>query len=208
MPRTKAENAKYLRQWRRGSQKEKRFNKPLRAYMELKYRDQYNEFCHFFKELDQKHPSTKDLTKTITFKVWKRRQLNCVESEESQAENADILTAVAEEIQPPDTQPEPENADTLTVVTEEIQPPDILTVVVEEIQPPDTQPEPPVNIDIDELDNRIQRIIDDLEEDDALRRLLNEDPFVQDADEGIDLDIEMELGEIVEPFDYELEVDF
>ena len=68
MPRTKTENTKYLREWRKRSQNEKRFNKPLREYMELKYRDQYNEYCRFFKTLIENHPSAKDLTRTSTFR--------------------------------------------------------------------------------------------------------------------------------------------
>ena len=64
------------------------------------------------------------------------------------------------------------------------------------------------NIDINQADNRIQQIIDELERDDALRGLLNEDQLVQDHDEGIALDVESELIDIIQPFDFELEVDY
>ena len=190
MPRSKVENAKYLREWRKKSKDQKRFNKPLRVYMELKYRDQYNDYCHFFKKLNENHPAAKDLTKTSTFREWKKRQLNCVETdtgtETFEPEEGEIAPP---DRQPPDTQAEPEEYL------------DILEAPVHEIQPP--------AIDINNLDDRIQQIIDDLQEDDALRRLLNEDDhLVQDADKGIELDVETELQAIIEPFDYELEIDF
>ena len=54
-------------------------------------------------------------------------------------------------------------------------------------------------------------MINELEQDEAVRELLNNEEFVhphyQDEDEGIDLDIETELEAIVEPFDYQLEVE-
>ena len=54
----------------------------MREYFQLKHRDEYNEYCHFFKSLQQKHPNIKDLTRTSTYKNWKRRQLNCESSDE------------------------------------------------------------------------------------------------------------------------------
>ena len=79
--------------------------------MEIKYRDQYNEYCYFFKELNENHPAVKDLTKTSTFKKWKKRQLNCVESEtETRPTESFEAGEIAEEIDipnvaVPETQP-------------------------------------------------------------------------------------------------------
>ena len=87
MPKTKAQIAKYARGWRKYNCEQKRFNKPLREFMELKYRDIFNEYHWFYKLLDEKHPDSKDLTKTKTFKEWKKRQLNCESSDDEQSES-------------------------------------------------------------------------------------------------------------------------
>ena len=57
--------------------------------------------------------------------------------------------------------------------------------------------------------------MNDLEQDEALRGILNQvndinefvQPHYQDEDEGIGLNLETELEDIIEPFDYELEVE-
>ena len=216
MPRTKTENRKYLQQWRRNNQNEKRFNKPLREFMQVKYRDEYNEYCHFFKTLNEKHPAAKDLTKTRTYKKWKSRQLNCEDTDKE-------TTGETPEIPPPE-----DTDEETTGETPEIPPPedvelpvavkDYLDVVVQEVQPL-------ANAEINHADNQIQQIIDELEQNDVIQGVLNDvelglfnevqadddevqadDDEVQDDDEGIALDIETELNDIVEPFNYELEV--
>ena len=69
-------------------------------------------------------------------------------------------------------------------------------------------------LDIDEIqniDNIIAEIIGDLERDDAMQEILagdGDDEAQYIDDEGIALDYETELEAILEPFDYELEVDF
>ena len=60
---------------------------------------------------------------------------------------------------------------------------------------------------IDQIDNIIQQVIHELQQDDAAQGIFNDGEVTQDNDEGIDLDIETELEGIVEPFDYELEVE-
>ena len=74
------------------------------------------------------------------------------------------------------------------------------------------KPYPPDNnIDNYNIDNIIQQVINELEQDEAIRHLLNDEEFVhphyQYEDEGIDLDVETELEGIIEPFDYQLEVE-
>ena len=71
-------------------------------------------------------------------------------------------------------------------------------------------PTSPANMD--DVDNIIAEIIHGLEQDDAVRNILNnDDEFVQphyvDEDEGIGLNVETELEAIVETFDYDLEVE-
>ena len=66
-------------------------------------------------------------------------------------------------------------------------------------------------MDINHIDNIIEQVINELEREEAVRELLNNNelvhPHYQDQDEGIGLDVESELESILEPFDYELEVE-
>ena len=224
MPKTKSARASYVREWRKNNYIERRFNKPLREYMELKYRDIYNEYCWFFKSLDEQHPSAKDLTKTRTYKNWKRRQLNC-ESSDDESETAEAELD-QNEIEPAEVEIEPAEVENDHAEVE-IEPAevendhaevendhaevendhaDVLTVALEETLSPGIN-----NIDINEVDNIIQQVINELEQDEAVRELLNNDelmnPHYQDEDEGIGLNVDTELEDIIEPFDYELEVE-
>ena len=57
------------------------------------------------------------------------------------------------------------------------------------------------------MDRIVQEIISELEQDQGVRDLL---PYVQsdvEEDEGIELNIETELGATVEPFDHELDME-
>ena len=199
MPKSKSEKASYIQEWRKNSYKEKRFNKPMREYFELKHRDNYNEYCLFFKALHQKHPNVKDLTKTSTYKSWKRRQLNCESSDEETgpAEPAETGPAAPIETGPA------EAIETGPIEPAETDHPDPLTAAMQETLPPDIE-----NININQVDAIIQQVINELQQDEVIHELFNDDELVQDNDEGIDLDVETELEAIIEPFDYELEVDF
>ena len=209
MPKSQTSRAIYVRRWRENNYKDKRFNKPLREYIELKYGDIYNEYCSFFKSLDEQHPSAKDLTKTRTYKKWKNELLNHESTEpEDESDTTDNQTEPAE----PDTtdnQTEPAEPDT---TDNQIDPaePDVLTATIQETLSPVVNE---INIDINEVDNIIEQMINELEQDDAIRDLLNQNndelvhPHYQYEDEGIGLNVETELEDILEPFDYNLEVE-
>ena len=230
MPKSKVERNKYTREWRKSAYEEKRFNKPLREFLELKYRDVFNEYNWFYKSLNDQYPTAKDLTKTKVFKAWKSRQLNCEssadepsESEHTETERNETEPGEAERSETEVNQTErneteqgeAERSETEVNRTErnETEPDEagrsVLSIALEETVPNDN-----VDIgdlDIDQIDTIIQRVINELEEEESVRNLLNDDQLVQpnyqDQDEGIDLDIELELGAIIEPFDYQLEVE-
>ena len=66
-------------------------------------------------------------------------------------------------------------------------------------------------INADEVDNIIDSIINDLVQDDAIWNILGDDevvrPSYKDEDEGIGLNVTTELEEIIEPFDFQFEVE-
>ena len=72
----------------------------------------------------------------------------------------------------------------------------------------------PFSPEINDLDDRIDQIIQELQQDDDLRDYLNAErngelvqDLYEDEDEGIGLNVDTELQAIVEPFDFELEVE-
>ena len=213
MPKSKAQIAKYARGWRKDQYTEKRFNKPMKEFLQLKYRDIFNEYQWFYKLLDENHPNSKDLTKTKTFKNWKTRQLNCESSEEEQTQsetNQDEVEAESNQSEVETVRNEPEFSEVRAHETEQVETshPDILSVAIDETLPENDNNN---NIDIDNIEHIIQEVINELEQDQAVRELLNNEELVhpnyQDEDEGIDLDVETELAAIIEPFDYEEELE-
>ena len=212
MPKSQTERTAYTRQWREKNYKDKRFNKPLKEYIQLKYDCIFNEYCSFFKSLDQQHPGAKDLTKTRTFKKWKKEVLSN-EPSESETEAGDQIDDQIETRTELNINEADSINDQIETRTDE---PDILTATVREMLSPaeinkaDNGTE--LSIDINQVNNVIQEIINDFEQDEALRGLLNDPndlvhPHYEDDDEGIGLNVETELEDIVEPFDYNLEVE-
>ena len=229
MPKSKSERAKYVRSWRKETYEQKRFNKPLREYLEIKYRDIFNEYSWFYRSLNEEHPGAKDLTKTKTYKAWKKRQLNCEGSDpemaSNQAENDEMwnnqpgnddpLNEQSWNNEPANEDPvneqpwnnEPANEDPVNEQPGNNEPANddpVSNNILSEALP---EPLSPNNINVDQVNDIIQEIIDGLEQDQAVRDLLNEEglvhPHYQDEDEGLGLDVEVELEAIIEPFDYE-----
>ena len=242
--KTRAELNKYSRQWRKNDHIEKKFNKGLKQYLELKHRDIFNEYAWFYNTIDEIHPDVKVITKTKTFKLWKKAQLNCEDigseaESQSQPENqqqpeAESQSQPENQQQPEaESQSEPENQQQLEAESqsqpENQQQPEAESQSEPENQQQQLEAEPgqrdiitealrePLspnginNLNIDQLDNLVQQMINDLQQDDDIRAMLNDEelfpPQHWEEDEGIDMDIEIELDGIVEPFDYELEVD-
>ena len=74
MPKTKAERNVYCREWRKKIYEQGRFNKVVCEYVEVRYTNVMMECKNFYQTLIQTHPDSKDLTKTKTFKRWKKEQ--------------------------------------------------------------------------------------------------------------------------------------
>ena len=220
MPKTRAERNIYSRQWRKDAYNEKRFNKGLREYLEIKYIDIFNEYVRFYDMLNEAHPEAKDITKTKTYKQWKKSQQGNVESPESSEPPRNVESP--EPSEPPRNveSPEPSEPPRNVESPEPSEPPRNVESP-EPSEPPRNveSPEPngenqrdilaealgepllPVdNLNIDELDNIVQDMIDDLRRDDDVRALLdNEGLFQQphrEEDEGIAMDMEVEIGDL------------
>ena len=239
MPKTRQELTEYCREWRKITYSEKRFNKCLREYVETKYKDLFNQFKVFYRELDQANPQHKDITKTKQFKAWKKeqgQQSNVHLPQRSDSENDEINVHLPQRsdsendgnnvqlpqssdgendeinvhlpqrsdnendgnnVQLPQSS-DSENNQQNTQGSDNLndQPnDDILSQALD-------QPLSPDNITIDQMDNMLREMIGELQQDDNIRALLENEDLFPLQDEGIALDVEMEIDD---PFQEELQ---
>ena len=72
-PKTTTSKVEYKKLWRRKNTEDRRFNKLLKLYLKVKHVDIYSECCTFFEILNEENPTSRDLTKTSTFKKWEKK---------------------------------------------------------------------------------------------------------------------------------------
>ena len=224
MPKQTQSKLEYKKSWRKRNYEEKRFNKVLSKYLKLKHGNIYEECCGFFKILNEKNPSVKDLTKSAMFKRWEAKQQHDSDDE--------TIMLYTYHLRP--------GSETVTKATiDQIARNDILDQHDDEgnngeqqhshdhVEANNSKQQHGHDHD-DEGNNSeqqhghdyvegnngeqqhghniIQQIIDELELNQDLNNILNDEPQHDFADdEGIGLNLE---DEIVEPFDFTLEVDF
>ena len=213
------------REWRVGYRQKRRFNSLLSDYVSVKYDDIYTECSKFYKSLDEANPETRDLTKTKAYKKWKNEYIankeTCQDIETSNDEqcrscqvdstssqdvesNDELCCSYQPDSTPVEDQPDqdlPVNNPTET--PEEANEIDILSATVEEILPQNS-------MDINDVNNIINDIINELQQDPDIQNIFEDQlvqPQYEDEDEGIGLNVQSELEAIVEPFDYNLEVE-
>ena len=189
---------------------QRRFNTLTGDFISVKYPDVYEEACQFYQSLNKRHPNKHNLTKTKEYKLWKTGIVNNQDSEDENIEDGDNnLAGSDEEIQ--------STEQSATVSTEQIAEgeTDETAQSVQNILQEAAEGFNFANVDnFDSVDDIINEIIVDLQQDDVLREYLNAErngeilrPHYEEEDEGIGLNVETELQAIVEPFDYELEVE-
>ena len=235
------------RNFRKREKDRKRFEKPLRVFLEHKYKTIYEEYEQLFNLMVTNHPNKRNLVSTKTFKNWLQ----------ANPKASDILSvAVAETLGEIDEQPGVANEqlamndeaneqldvaneqlamndeanEQLDVANEQLamsdeangganpKASDILSVVVAEtLREIDEQPDvaneqldvTSEELDIAALDRQIDRIVDELLQEEELRAVMEMggDDDDDDDDEGIEISVWDELALDIEPFDYELEVE-
>ena len=188
--------ALYKREWRKKAKNVKRYNKPLSEFLRLKHVNIYDEYNEFFERLDRQNPSARDLTKTETFRRWKKTlkeesitiseppvTLNTYfiqESAQSSTATATIVRAEQEILYET-------HLDPLSQVVQDV-------VVSHNVDP----------IQINQADDIIDQIIEELEQEEAIQQMINVENQDENTDEGIGLNIEDEVGNL---FDFD-EADF
>ena len=228
-PKSQSQKAIEARRWRINAKEKKRFNKFVTEYVRFKHHDIYDECHQLYKVLDEKHSESHDLTKTRTF----RRMIEDLKDQSSSPvqdlvdEPNTSSSPVQDLVDEPNTSSSPvqdlgdEPAPNATLPVQDLvdepgpsESSNILTEAIQETLAAHNY----MNIDeIQNIDNVINEIINDLEENDAVRGILDaavddavrdmfDDDQDQNEDEGIGLNLEEEVLFDVEPFDYELEV--
>ena len=190
----------------------KRFNATMKEYIEIKYDAIYEEYCTFYESLASKHPDKKNLLKTSTFRDWKKATIKqslqkdgvlsettFPQNEQETEADEDTTSEFGDEEQGRDEQPQDQTESVQAVGG-------ILSELVNEM----VSDQQLVEVDqIGEVDNIVDEIIAELEVNEAIHGILNNgDDDVQQDDEGIALDFQTELEAVIEPFDFELEVNF
>ena len=175
---------------------ERRFNKPLRVFLEHKYPDIFTEYTNLYQMMNTTHPNRKKLVSTATFRHWMATNPPAVTSQ-------DILTKVLRETFPTETgqnistQQTGPDQNNQTKADQEL--PLLTNEDVENgLQQASPQEDESLRVQID-------NIINELVMDEDLRNVLDQpDPT---EDEGIELNPADEIyGDIIE-FDYAQEVE-
>ena len=199
--------------------KERRFDIPLRCFIQHKYGTIFQEYQDLYNRMDTNHPTKIDLTKSKTYKEW----LASTESAETasvaeqiQETGQDLpaeTASVAEQIQETGQDLPPETASVAEQIQETGQDlPAETASVAEQIQ--ETGQDLPAETasvaeQIQEtgqdLADRIDSIVNELLQDDLLRDIINPDNDVE-YDEGIELNIMDEIHGDIQPFDFDQEV--
>ena len=218
------------RKWRATNTLKKRFDGPLKEFIKIKYVDIFNEYSEFYQHLDKENPNVRDLSKTRTFRNWiknvrkqqESQQARGSDQEESQQARVSDQGELSTQVQDhPSHQVQDE-----PVHLQESRP-NILSLAINEIMPEGIPKQvsaslnehlPEVTHQHDEtlFRENLDQIINELEQEQAVRDILNPvvDEIIErynvevttDNDEGIELNFTDELD--LQPFDYNLEVDF
>ena len=227
MARSKQEKAEYDRKRKADAIKERRFMKPLKIFMKKKYVKQYNDFVKFYNEMEKKFPSKRDLTKSEMFKNFLKdypETSEPIEPAVPASETIEPTVPASETIEP--TVPAVETIEPAVPAVETIEPavPAVETIepavpAVETIEPtvPAVETIEPTVPAVETIEPTVPAVetIEPLVRNDLLPNILNDMfgpgdldsyvEFMENADEGIDINVIDELMLELEEFDFEVE---
>ena len=192
--RSQSERATYAVKRRKEEYEAKRFNKPLKIFLERKYPEILKEFTGFYNFVDFVNPGKKDLTRTTTFKQWLSEN-PAPPTTPSVNRETDVLS--------------PTTANTSANSEENVSPPANTSANSEEnVSPPantsansEENVSPPANTSANR--ETISDILDELFGPDGLP----DEILSNNEDEGIELNHFDELAFDIEPFDFLSEVE-
>ena len=171
--------AQYQRKSRVCKANERRFNNPLRAFVEHKYPSVFTEYTELYETMNRAHPHRKNLIRTSTFRHW----LSTPVTESTSAiipKCNDIINQALREAFSSDQQNSPADEQ-------------------------DQQLPPAVEQGPQQLYDQIDQILDEMAVDEDMRNMLDQQNPPED--EGIELNLLDEIYDDIEPLDYTLEVE-
>ena len=179
------------RRSRRRNNERKRFEEPLRKFIEHKYNNIFEEYTELYTLMVSNHPNKRNLTKTKTFKDW----MNSI----PEALPSDILSTTIRETFGEDVNYNPvsETIDQSTEADVESQ-----LDNGEADEADNTEGDEADNAEVD-VENEVDDIMNELIENEAIRNILN----TETEDEGIEISVFDEIEFDIEPFDFSLEVE-
>ena len=217
------------RNFRKRENERKRFEKPLRVFLQHKYKTIYEEYQQLHGLMVTNHPNKRNLVNTKTFKDWKRANegnpkaldiLSVAVTETSgeyvTGEQPDVASleneqSVASE-QPNVASLESEQSvaseqrDVASLENEQSVASEQPNVASLESKQPDVASLGGEGAnDIVDIERQIDQIVNELIQEEELRGVLEMEN--DDDDEGIEISVWDELAMDIEPFDYELEVE-
>ena len=182
--------AQYQRRSRVYKANERRFNNPLRAFIEHKYPSIFTEYAQLYETMNRSHPHRKNLTKTSIFKHWVSTSAPESTSVENSSRNDIINQALREAIASIEQNPPADEED------QQLPP---------AVQQTPQQLPPPVQQGPQQRYDNIDQILDEMAADQDIRNMLDQ-PNPQE-DEGIELNLLDEIYDDIQPLDYTLEVE-
>ena len=219
------------RQWRAAKRERRRFNMIIAEFTKTKFGNVYREGKDLYNSLNAKYPTKHDLTKTNEFKQWKNDILDGDTSGDDSEKESDSETGQGKTVQQETVSEQQETpVDNTEADNTEADDPEADNTEADDPQPNNTEQDEldsavnliqlagqdllPLNPELNDLDDRIDQIIRELQEDNDLRDYLNAErngelvhASYEDDDEGIGLNVDTELEGVLEPFDFELEVE-
>ena len=223
MGKSKSQTKKAIdaRRWRSNAKEKRQFNALIAEYVQYKHSNIYDECSQLYKSLCEKHPNAQNIVKTRTFKRIIEDFKEAANEEEEPVAAAEDLTVdrhVEEKEEPvaneADQHEEPvanepvANEAAAAPVANEAAAQSIISAALEESLGYEH-----VNINeinnIENIENIINEVINDLEQDEVIRDMMDQyvQPQYEIEDEGIGLNLEDEIIYDIEPFDYALKVE-
>ena len=192
---TKDRRNTYVKKWRQTVRRQRRASNFVEEYVREKYGNIYDEAMSLYKTLDAAYPRKNDLRKTNEFRKWKKGLKNHNTSEtpsNKPTQNQTATTPVNHEPaqeqpdeniicrtspQPPSPQAAPTETPAEIATPQVLTPSEIGAEVVVEI---------PSLIDPENMEQRIEEILQELRNDPDLEGIFNNLPF--NVDEGFEDD--------------------
>ena len=200
----KAVREKILRKER---QENRRFNDPLKLFIERKYKEIFKEYQELYKVIAEENPGRRDYTTSNAFRKWLDSHPERNENMNSPSKNPLLV---------PEIVLEPISFLSTTKETSSEQRSDVLTQTIGETlneavhtTPHEEIPEEPFPNQLPQVNDfeLANQIINELIADEELRNFIEEANINTDNDEGIELNIYEEINMDIEPFNYDLEVE-